>query len=565
MSEVTNRDPLEVAQRPLATMAALEPIAIEWLLICVAQDRTLFDEMQRLIQPHHFDPREMVLRLLYEGITACHLNYHGVSYEALASTVDSLSRNEAVFPLNPQQRQLIFERSPNGLIQQVCDPTVSITPPGKSYARSVLMRLANERTVLAPLRTAINPGRYGQNDVPEASNIRNLLDTVLVQQAKISATGVNPVVDIAPEVGTPLVAASVVHKTGVDFIDTMLGGYRERDCNGLIGPTGGGKTTFGVHLIAQNAKQNYADWVTQGRRGEPKVAVYITAEENAIKLRPRIWANFFQIERSRLDRLTSWDQLSRPGQLHAYEAEMQRGQEQPLSELERYQIRAPQLRQCFRALDYSGSDEFPNAGSGYVPELASGLLRLEREISLVYIDYAGLFCTRYLQSNGNFDERRYRSLLKQFGDDVRRQICERFNCTAWVAHQLKGAAGTASPTKLMHHSDAGESSDFADNMAVCFCLGTEDKATGCRILNPSKVRYLPGEEAPPVILKINKFAMMQDVTRNYVINQSKIMSLEDADRVGGLENNQPQTGPQGSLSTMPVAGGDPLQSSEITP
>lgn len=263
--------------------------------------------------------------------------------------------------------------------------------------------------------------------------------------------------------------------------------------------------------------------------------------------------------------MTAWEQLSQPGRLHAYELEMQRGQEYPLSELERYQMRAPQLRQCCQILDYSGSAEFPDAGSGYIPELVSGLMRLERKISLVYIDYAGLICTRYLQSTGNFDDRRYRALLKHFGDDVRRQICERFNCTAWVAHQLKGAAGTASPTKLMHHSDAGESADFADNMTLCFCLGTEDKSTGCRVLNPSKVRYLSSEDASPIILKINKFAMMHDVSRNYVFSQSKIMSLEDADRVGGLENRAPQGGPQGVLSTMPVPGSDPLQSDEITP
>lgn len=183
------------------------------------------------------------------------------------------------------------------------------------------------------------------------------------------------------------------------------------------------------------------------------------------------------------------------------------------------------LKEHFFLLDLSGSDEFPNAGYGYIPEMASYLTRLRQQHDIgfhsVYLDYAGLAVSRHMAvATGRSDENAYRKMLKEHGDKMRIQIAAKFKTTAWSLHQIKGDKGKSRPTNLLHHTDAAETKDFAENMAVCGCLGTADQRTGCRRFWWSKVRYRPNEEVPPVTLQIDRdFAVMRDVTRNFHANE----------------------------------------------
>lgn len=549
-SQHQTSDPAIIAQRPLPTQSGLDPNAIEWLLICAAQNRQLLQEVRSLIAPHHFTPREAPLRMVFEALCLSFDMYNGATYETLASIItDRLNQNHSIVMTDIQQ-QIIFRRDEQGLLWQICNPTgVVMDATNIAFARDLLRRFAHERTVVAPLRHVMNPGF--NTGIPD---LTDFLTAINNQQARLSTLNAIPEANIAPAPYTPLVTANEFVKTGVAFMDELLGGQRRGDCNGIIGPTGGGKTTLGVHLAVATAKQAWAD--AQGG-AQPEIVVFITAEESALKLRPRIWSAFFQIPKTKLDTLTDWNSLTQPGHLDAYEIAMQAEQQYKMSEIERYMANAPAMANHLKVLDLSGSDEFPNAGTGYVDEITSYLSRYTVPIREVVIDYAGIFCERHMQAKG-MDEKSYRYLLKTFGDRCRKEVSARFNCTTWVLHQLKGAMGQSSATKLMHHSDAGESADFANNMVVCCCLGVADKQTGCRRLNISKCRYKPTEKLIAPTLRIHDhFAIMEDVTRLYAIDGNQFLSLDEQRQVrvtNDLSLHVPVGGPHGMRDTSQPVG-----------
>lgn len=551
MSTERTQDPALFAQQPLGTQSGLEPSAIEWMLIAFAQDLQLFAEARTLIAPHHFKHPEGPLRLAYEAMCVSLDRYNGLTFETVSDIATQMLQGNQSIILNHAQQQIIFAPNHTGLLYQICNPEgIDFCATNRSLARDLLQRFAHERTIVEPLRRVMNPGF--NSGIPE--NLGDFLEVINNQQARLSTLQTIPEVSVAPELGSTLVQSNVFHATGIPFIDEVLGGQREGDCNGLIGPTGGGKTTLAIQMAVAAAKQCWAEAQATGE--PPKIVVFISAEEAAHKLRPRIWSAFFNIPREKLETMQDWSVLTAPGQLDSYEMQMQHDQEHKLSESERYQLNAPQLSQCFKLVDLSGSDEFPEAGNGYIPEIVSYLSRYQQRIHSVYIDYAGLMCERYMATTNQTDSYAYRRLLKNFGDACRKQISERFRCTTWVLHQLKGDAGNSSPFKLMHHTDASESKDFAVNMAICGCLSVVDPHSGCRRFNWSKVRYKPGEAVPPITLRIHsKFAFMEDVTRLFVIDEGsrQFVSASDANAVHGTDNlSRRQTqmaGPAGMRNT----------------
>ena len=546
MSASQPRDPAIISQQPLATQAFLAPTAIEWLLVCFAHDRQLFAEARDLIASHHFKPHETPLRLLYDALCLSFDQYGGATYETLADIVSNMIQQNQTIVLTEMQQEIIFRRDDQGLIWQVCNPTgISDEAANQSFARDLLRRFANERTIVEPLRRVMNPG-FNQG-VPD--NLHEFLDVIKTQQARLSTLSAIPEFELVPAIGAPLVQSNQFLKTGVSFIDETIGGMRIGDANGIIGPTGGGKTTLAVHMAVEIAKQCWVESVLTGK--PPKIVVFITAEEQGIKLRPRIWSSFFRIPREKLETMTDFSRFTTPGNLAQYERELQSNQEYQLSEMERYQLYGPQLASCLKVLDLSGSDEFPTAGTGYVPEIVSYLSRYSHSIAAVFIDYAGIFCERYMAAQG-MDEKNYRYLLKTFGDRCRQEISAQFGCTTWVLHQLKGSMGKSSPSKLMHHSDAGESADFANNMVVCCCLGVADTYTGCRRLNFSKVRYMASANITPPTLRINdQFAIMEDVTRLFTISPSgQFLTMEDRNQIRGMEGVEQRQLPTGGPSGM---------------
>lgn len=534
-------DPALIAQRPQPTQAEITPGAVEWLFICFAHDRTFFNDALALVNEAHFLPNEEPLKLLWRVL--CHVipTYGAVTYDNLRLTYDQVLRETPQLALTPDQLEIIERPNHDGLLFSVANPPPDLLNAGNiSMARGFLQKFLYERSIVMPLRRVVQPTFMG--GMP--ADLPGFLRQIDAQQNRLSSINGMPVANLTPSIDEHIDPSYVFKRTGVSFIDGPLGGQRVGDACGIIGPTGGGKTTAAIYAATTTAKQCYMEYLAGGVK---EAVVFVTVEEETAKLRPRIWSNAFQIPRDKLEQLTHpASQLTNRDNLEEYErrlaGENNVANGEILSEIERFQMGSLWLKEHFILLDLSGSDAHPGAGYGYIPEVASYLDRLqqERQISFrsVYLDYAGLLVERHLQaSNVRDPERAYRSTLKSFGDEFRRSISERFSATSWILHQLRGDLGTASPTRLMHHSEAGESKDFAVNMAVCACLGTADQRTGCRRWNYSKVRFRAGEQIAPITLRINDyFAKMDDVSSMFTVDEAtrQFLSVDDMRAVGGI-------------------------------
>lgn len=560
-------DPALIAQRPQPTEAEIAPTAIEWMFVCFAHNHAFFADAQGLIQEIHFLPAEEPLKYLWRALCKVIPEYGGVTYANLRLTYEQFLREDPNVMLSPSALDIIFRPDDSGLLWSVANPPPDITAAANiETARALLRKFSYERSIVAPTRRMVQPGFAG--GIP--ANLGEFFKAIEHQHNRIMTVDRLPIANVAPDMTQPLQQAFEFKQTGVSFVDEPLGGQRVGDVCGLLGPTGGGKTTLAGHMAIASARQCWSD----AMRGGPREAtVFITVEEEAKKLLPRLWSTAFQIPRDKLERMTDFSALTTRETLQEYERRLAQAGNvnngEILSETERFACGMVWLKEHFILLDLSGSDANPNAGYGYIDEISSYLARIQQQLQIgyrsVYLDYAGLSVERHMQAEGLMNnDKVYRNLLKSFGDEFRRKVSERYKTTSWILHQLKGDVGKAKPTVLMHHTDAGESKDFAVNMAVCGCLGTADPQTGCRRLNWSKVRFRANEQIAPATLRIHdQFAMMEDVSSLYLADEHsrQFISREDAREIGGLANaqrHQPAlAGAAGTHNRSPIAAGEP--------
>lgn len=522
-------DLVQASQRQQEVVAPFSPLDVEMLFTFLMRFPAFFKEARDLIQPHYFDATsEPHYRCLWRsmcrvwdqngGFTALLLSYAVLS--EMRSTETLITEDNADMLISPGDG-IIYSamRTPDNQL---------LLPTG----RDLLKRFLHERTVTLPLRRLMTQGVGGHY----LSRVPELLVRVREQQQRIDGLGEVPCGDVAPPIGTAIAPPAIFHSTGVRFIDDRLGGQREGDANGLLGVTGGGKSTLGAYMLVESARISNA---AAGLHGLPPLSALFSYEEPAERINPRVQSAAFHIRRTKLEQLADWGQLTTPQNMEDYEIRMQMNSVERLSESQRWSANYTWLNKCTRVFDMSGSGRWPNAGRGYISEIVACLERTLSQsgqvLRTVVLDYAGLICKRYMQAN-NIPEERLRYFLAAFGDLVRREIAERFGCTVWALHQIAAASCNASPTKLLHHNDSAECKAFADNLAVCGCMGVVDPVTGCRRLNFSKVRYKAVETITPVTLRINEnFAWLEDVGNQFVAAESGrgFVDRETANRVEG--------------------------------
>lgn len=535
-------DPAIIARQPQQVRPEVEPTAIEWVLMCAANCPDFYAEIAQQLKPFYFQPHEAPLQLAWIVIAEAYTRYGRPTFESVCYLAEQQLRTPLWAALQEQcDPEWLFRNDGSGFFYGLTHPESDavFSTTNLALAREILQQFMLDRQVLHPLRRMLNTATHG--GVPVSINA--FLQDVSQRAAQIQTTGRLPLVDMAPEIGTEIRQASVFRPIGLDYMDRSLLGQRVGDAIGLLGPTGGGKTTLAIHAAVRMVEQCWAQWQATGAHGPPPYVVFATYEEEGLKLRPRVQSAMMKIPQEKLAHDFSWDMLTTADTLEDYERRMQHGASEMLSETDRYRLYAPLIRNCFAVLDMSGQDEAnPQAGRGGVPELAGCLARLQEtrpgEMYAVVIDYAGLVCINDATAPGDgSDNAVYRSRLKTFGDAVRRQIAARFKTTAWILHQLRGEAGNFAPTRLPKHTDAGESKDFADNLAVCVCLGTQHQSTGCCFLNFSKVRYRSKVNIPPVILRMDdQFATIDDVSSRYTLSEEGggFMLRSEAGQIGGV-------------------------------
>jgi len=509
----------------------------------------IFADAQQMIRPEYFDrTTEPHYAVLWGALVEAHARYGTLNYECVSNFV--LNRLTASpDTVSPGMRTALLQPDRNGIIYNGLHSADTDLVP--ELGRDILRKFLRERGVIQPLRTLFNQGggRTFISDMPE------LLNSAVSELGRIESLRTMPIAKSMPARGSEFPPPIIYEPTGLQFIDLFTRGQRRGDANGLLGVYGGGKTTLGLQIAVESARLAAAE-------GNQELSVYLSYEESESKVLPRIWANAGSIRKAKLESVfveENWDLLSTLTNLEPYERELTGSAPgMVLSESERWDQARTLLDGHFVLFDMSGSENYPGAGAGYVDEIVGLLERLVRDrnasLRTVIVDYAGLVCRRHMEAN-DIAEERLRYFLGGLGDTLRRQVANRFNCTVWLLQQLNAEQPTKSPTTLLHHTNAAEARNFAENLAVCGCLGTIDRSTGCLMLNWSKVRYHSERTRPAPILQIDQhFCRFVDVSTEYTADPQCHTFLDASDArtiYGGIDGDVPPRNPPRDIGNLP--------------
>jgi hypothetical protein len=333
-------------------------------------------------------------------------------------------------------------------------------------------------------------------------------------------------------------AMAPARPTGVMFMDRFLGGGSQMgDVNVLIGPTGVGKTLLSTHMAVSMAELQHQ--IERRGGGKPGIVVFVSYETGMVEWQKRAAACAARVNLNRLKFLTDNAQLTTTGNLEPYEQQMYaRKQEQGilLGEQERLAEVGPWMDTYLKFIDFSPA-ETGYGGNGHVPEIRQHLSAIQRECKLpiyaVIIDWAGAMIQNYtIANNGKFDGGPISMELSTLVGRVHKEVTGPFGCTAWIAHQLKGALGKRSPTTVPHHSEAAWCAGFAERAWYAFCLGSKDEEHNICQLAVTKTRT--GEALPPIICKIDgAFGKLRDASSQFTGDKigGRLAPTGDVERV----------------------------------
>jgi hypothetical protein len=536
---------------------------LDMIFMCAMRAQTFFDEARRFVRNNQFEPvNEPHYSILWTVLCALRDAGSRFTHHNVMTEVHRVLESNPGY-LHPNLQPHLTLQTPQGIIWTAFN--ASVEEIDLHTARAYLRDFLHERTVASPLRRFMASVSLGE--VPLGLN--EFLDTVVNQRQSIQTMDTLPLVLAVPDLNTILEPPLIYNPTGIDWIDNPLGGVCEGDAIGIIGGTGSGKSTLAAHIAVSCAKRENLRAMQEGRA--PRWVAFFTYEESVKKMRVRIWSAGFQIERARLENLTNpAAQLTSRANMLPYEYQLFGPEGQAVSEQERWVAGSQWMNRTLALFDMSGSAEFPSAGKGFIPEMVACLdaesQRRGTPPVLTITDYAGLTCRNYIAAR-DLDDNSLRPLLAEFGNRQRREIAERFGATSLIMHQIAPAEGQRGPTALMHHTMASESRAFAENLAICGCIGNPDPQTGCRRLNWSKLRHRPQEQAPPITLRISdQFAIMDDVSSIYSVDDSgrRFVLKELLNQVHGGGAAQPQAATPNPPNVR-VTGMDAGEASLINP
>lgn len=514
------------------------------LFIHLLRCRPVFLEAKTLLTPGLFDRvREPHWAILWATMLDLDSQFGEWTYESLTHAISVRQRQDPSAMPDPYWDALMRADDQGIVFSTFCARAEDLMP---DYARELLRKYLHERTVVQPLSRHLR----SQGDA-YAQNFVQLVAEASARIMRIEAVRQAPIGDAMPTFGSILPPPVLKRPTGITYIDRHIVGQRRGDCNGILGIRGAGKTTLGMHMALQHAKKCY----DAALRGEPaELSVFTSYEEPESKLQRRAWSNAAEISWDTLDQMTDWEQLSTGLSLKPYEQWRRNNADSGgivLGERERYESAIQWVNRHFVFLDMSGSERFPNAGRGGVPEIVSALNRLQEErqmkISQVVFDYAGLIVRRSMADRGISPDA-IRHELGPFGDRIRQEVSIRYDCTSWVLHQMSSDQGKRGPTTLLTDLDAAEAHNFGENMAAVACLGSADPATKCQLLNWSKARYVDRLNCPPSVVMLNGlFYRFDDVSDRYQpdsVTRSFINPAE-AEMINGAQHEGPVGTPVG--------------------
>lgn len=237
--------------------------------------------------------------------------------------------------------------------------------------------------------------------------------------------------------------------TGVQYLDALMPGIAPGKSYGILGPSGGGKTTIGGELAVAVARQR-------------KYVAYFSYEVPVVpELRNRIYGCAGLIPR---DILRDIKHLK----------DMPEQYKQTLNE---------QLGiwgQYIKMRDVTGSAGASGA-EGIRAEL-DALASAGEHVEVVIIDQLMSMVDIWIGAN-NEDFSNRRVLMQHIVEEIR-SLTGPMNCCTFILHQVDTKVKGASPSRRPRKGDAMEDKSFDNNMHFCIQLGTADTKGCCWLADP---------------------------------------------------------------------------------
>jgi len=517
-----------------ATRARLARPQIEAMLCGVVRDEAIYIQVREHLAPGTFSQVgeahfELLLESLYDLIDEGRYKPAEVPHPAMAMQIQHKLTYEG-FSVEDRLEDEIFGTDDDpGLLHWI------YSYPAEDINRDFILDLVRgflmERTINAEIRDLV-----GDDPDEVRLGIEDKLAEFVVKTEIIKSVGVSHSYEFMPEVyqATPIVR----FPTGASWIDNRLGGHACGDVNGVIGVFGGGKTTTGT-MLTVNAADYFRSRVLEDPGSRPKVAVFLTYEEHPARdVRPRLFCAAASIWKETVEEMTSFDDLSRTGNLRDYERKWwdEQGVTDPalrLGERERLQAAASRLNAHIRIEDMRA----PGRGGGGVPEIVGRLESLRQtkqvDIGLVVIDYVNAMARRRLKHTGAELDKKMRAEVVGLPEDIKQQVAERYGCPVWLLQQYNAEANKKSAGAKMHIADSAESRMFGENLAFCIGIGVFDPDTKVGQAHFVKARRRGVQGTSCFIQLIGELGQIRDVDDDYVVSGNRIIARRDASMIQG--------------------------------
>ena len=488
---------------------------LETLIVHLVRIDRLFVLARKMLIPSFFYSSEASYKLLWLCLCEVHDEHGSISHNVLREAVESkfelepglvdedawcdLLGPDAVFD-NPDDLDIDDEQKVSLIDYAFSVPEDSLS---EAYSKKLLSRFVKYRGTMTPLKTLFDAaGR------PISGRLEQmLLDLNKAIESATSLTTTN-IHKPLPDDDEDIQPAVTTFTTGVGYLDSFTGGQAASEIYTVVGPTGGGKTATGVKICSSAAV--YFSQQERDHGADKRVAVYVTYEEGRAKIANRMMALLGRISKTKLDSLTSINQLNSD----TYDKYEQDRWGHLITEgifpceIDRYRNIKPLINDYIRIVDFSG-EEGLSGGFGGIDELAANLASIHEEtpIGVVVIDYVGLCVGNYMEANKIHNAEKT-SQIGAFGQGVKRKIASRFKCPTWLLHQMTGAVVNSSPARIPSTSDAAECKLLHQNAAFAFAIGTMDSKSKVFIFACDKARRT-GKAHTHTLLRLD--GMMADI------------------------------------------------------
>lgn len=553
------------APRRVLTMDGDHIDELMWLILRIRSVRS--DAVRHLLPEHFSKDQEAYLSVLWRAVLELHDRYpkgEAIPYPAICNACRELASDPATGLPADQWHNLLD--TDDDFDEDDPDPQVGLLFHAynkirkihldKDHALVQLRRFLHERAGVEPIVRQIRAADAQGLVLPD---VAALLDAGRRNIARYDTIGTSPFESFDFDLDTlgPLPVAP----SGLPFFDKLMdGGPAAPEIIGILGPTGGGKSTSLSQLAVARVLMCHAD-ADAGR--ERRQVFLVSYEDNALGVRladgtqtvgtifARTVGNLANVDRRVVSNREKFGGFTRTGQkLRAYEYELHPGQDPATVPGEYERIRAAQkILGAGLSVVNMGLD---GRGYGGVAEIV-GLIEAQMERtgcrpSCILVDSINLLCLNHLVFQGKDPDKTIRRAIIDTVFECRRLLAERFQCDVWVTNQLEAAQNKRAATAAGHHSEATDAKGWANALDFAWVFNMPD-INRFTTFTLSKARR-GGCDGQQVVMQLDGlFARWRDRSPEYVVHQGEFQLRSIVEQFAVA----PAAAPQTSISQV----GDP--------